>query len=185
MNSPLSEDREEKGDTCARLRFIARIFLFLPGISLGIPILVSFVYSIPLSVTLALVGSTFLIEYGAVIPGIALGIGYLPTIVIISAVALSVILTSLELFDTLEKESDRVKNFLEAIEKGRITGFVSKYGIWGLLPGIAVLGFYVCPGISWIFSWKRCYSVVLMLTGFVLSAILFYSFSAGIISVLF
>lgn len=167
------------------LPVFARIVLFLPGLSLGVPILVSFVTHSPPPEIVALAGTAFLIEYGAVVFGIARGIGFLPTIVVTSSVALAVILTSFELFDLLAERFGRVEQFLARVKRGRVTGFISHYGIWGLVPGIFVGGFYICPAVSWIFSWKRSFSVILMMTGYIVSAVAIYLATTGILKVLF
>jgi len=185
MEEPMSRKEDNRPGISIYLPIFARIILFLPGISIGVPVLVSISTGAPLSAIMALAGSAFLIEYGAVVPGIALGIGFYPTILIISSVALAVILTSFELFDLLARKFGRVEHFLERVENGRITGFINHYGIWGLVPGIMVVGFYVCPAVSWIFSWKRSYSVILMMTGYVVSAVAIYLITTGIINVLF
>jgi hypothetical protein len=185
MNGNISQKNDDKPEMYSYLYLSGRIMLLLPGISLGIPILISIVCDIPCYAIMALVGSAFLIEYGAVIPGIALGIGFYPIIAVISSVALSVILTSFELLDLLAKKFQKIEDFLERVERGRITGFISQYGIWGLVPGIMLLGFYVCPAVSWIFTWKRCHSVILMMAGYVAAAIAVYLFTTGVIAVFF
>lgn len=178
---------EKKGIISPEIRtylpIIGRILLFLPGISLCVPIIVSIACGIPLPAILALAGSAFLIEYGAVITGIALNIGFFPLIIVISSVALSVMLTSLELFDLVARKFRKVGDFLERVERGRITGFISRYGILGLVPGIIVAGFYICPAVSWIFSWNRCHAIILMLAGYVCSATAVYLLATGIIAV--
>ena len=185
MEGAMSQKDDSTPESSTYLFVFARILLFLPGISLGVPIMVSLVCGIPPSAIVALVGSAFLIEYGAVIPGIALGIGFFPIIVVLSSVAFSVILTSLELFDLLARKFQKVGDFLERVERGRITGIISHYGIWGLVPGILVVGFYVCPAISWIFTWKRWHSVVLMMTGYLISAIAVYLLTTGVVAIVF
>ena len=167
------------------LTVFTRVLLFLPGLSIGVPILVSVMTKNSPSALLSLAGTAFLIEYGAVVFGIALGIGFVPTIVVISSVALAVILTSFELFDLLAGRFGRVEEFLLRVKKGRVTGFISHYGMWGLLPGIFVGGFYVCPAVSWIFSWKRAISVLLMMAGYVVSAVAVYLATTGILRVFF
>jgi hypothetical protein len=57
--------------------------------------------------------------------------------------------------------------------------------MWGLLPGIFVGGFYICPAVSWIFSWKRSFSVILMMAGYVVSAVAVYIVTTGILTVVF
>jgi len=177
------EDSGRKMRSC--LPAFARILLFLPGLSLGVPFLVSIVTENSLSAIISLAGTAFLIEYGAVVFGIARGIGFLPTIVVTSSVALAVILTSFELFDLLTGRFGRVEQFLERVKRGRVTGFISHYGMWGLLPGIFVGGFYICPAVSWIFSWKRSFSVTLMMAGYVVSAVAVYIVTTGILTVVF
>ncbi|HUU76216.1 MAG TPA: hypothetical protein VMW63_09025 [Methanoregulaceae archaeon] len=165
------------------IKALVLLLLYLPGLSIVFPVLVSMAADIPLSRTMVLVGSVFLIEYGSVVPGIALGIEIVPLFLIISSVALSVILTSLEIFYLLSTRSDPVCHFLERVRIGKFTGFISQYGVWGLVPGIIVVGFYICPAISWIFSWRRRTCVILMMGGYLAGALSIYLAATGIIRI--
>ena len=159
------------------------IFL-LTGIVL--PLLPVLILNQPLGSTLALMTSTFVIEYGAAPIGIGLGLH--PALVLYTLVCIAIGVTFLlfGIFDTLGTHSKRVAEFLEKA-KNRAGGskFISRYGIYGLIPCVMTLGIYACPPVSWILGWDRTRSIVLILTGFILISVVTILASIGILRIFF
>jgi hypothetical protein len=120
---------------------------------------------------LALIGSTLLIESGAPVAGVALGLPPGVVLVLVCSVALGVILLIFALLDTLDAESPRVSNLLERVQQ-RYTHSktLQTYGIYGLVPGMVILGVLVCPPIVWLVGWDRKRAVLLMMAGFTIAA---------------
>jgi len=76
--------------TIARMGWIIGICIIL------IPFSITALAGIAPGVALALIGSTLLIEYGAVLPGLALGVHPVLLVVVMTSIASGVILFSLD-----------------------------------------------------------------------------------------
>ena len=155
---PSKRQRAIEG-TCAFLALIVVPFLLtlLPGIRSDH--------------LLALLGSTLLIESGAPVAGVALGLPPGVVLVLVSSVALGVVLLIFTLLDTLDAESPRVSNLLELVQRRYIRSkILQTYGIYGLVPGMVILGVLICPPIAWLVGWDRRQAVLLMMIGFTIAA---------------
>jgi hypothetical protein len=101
-------------------------------------------------------------------------------------VALGITLFLFDIFDTLGRHSGRVATFLtRSEEKVKQSRFISNYGIYGLVPCILTLGFYVCPPVSWALSWRRDQSVILIMGGFIAISAILIVVTLGLFSVIF
>jgi hypothetical protein len=158
------------GDT-AYLHYLGHLFaavLKLVLIGIALPLLPLLVLDIPLPAALALMGSTFVIEYGAAPVGIGLGLHPVYVLVVLTCVAVAVTLFLFDIIDTLGEHSERVKGFLDrSAELGRKSGMLSKYGIYGLVPCVMTLGFYACPPVACVFGWKRDLSLLMIMAGYI------------------
>ncbi len=151
-----------------------------------IPVAVAFLLSQSLPATLALITSTLIIEYGAAPIGIGLGLHPAYVLFVLTSVALGITLFLFDLFDTLGRHSERVARFLErSEEKTKQFTYISRYGIYGLVPCVLTLGFYVCPLLSWALSWRRDYSIILTMGGFIVISIILICITLGLFSIIF
>jgi hypothetical protein len=133
-----------------------------------LPFAAAILFTQPFPSTAALITSTLVIEYAAAPIGIGLGLHPAFVLLVVSAVALGVTLFLFDLFDTLGRHSERVARFLvRSEEKVRQSKFITKYGIYGLVPCVLTLGFYVCPPVSWALKWQRDQAIVLIMGGFI------------------
>ncbi|MHC1624632.1 MAG: small multi-drug export protein [Methermicoccaceae archaeon] len=156
--------------------------IFFSILAFVIPIILSALLDVPVSKTLLLVVSTFALEYLAVPVGISLGLNPVFVLVIVTSVALSVVLLIFKILDIVGEKSRRIANFLlKSHEKAKKSRFISKYGVYGLLPAVPFLGFYVCPAIAWIFGWKRGFAVILIIMGFVIISTIMLLSSIGVL----
>ena len=113
-------------------------------------------FNIPIPSVLALIASTFVIEYGAAAAGIGMGLPPLYVLYAVTCIALGVTLTLFDIFDLLGRHSERVSGFLaKSSERAGRSVFLKKYGIYGLVPCVITLGFYVCPPVSWVMGWPQ------------------------------
>jgi uncharacterized membrane protein len=77
-----------------------------------------------------------------------------------------------------------VKKFLAwSEEKGKKSRYIARYGIWGLVPCVMVLGFYVCPPVACVFGWNRDRAALLIMAGFVIIAAATILLTLGIIDI--
>jgi hypothetical protein len=140
------------------------------GIILAVvlPIVPALVFNIPLPSVLALIASTFVIEYGAAAAGIGMGLPPLYVLYAVTCIALGVTLTLFDIFDLLSRNSGKVSDFLaQSSERAGRSVFLKRYGIYGLVPCVITLGFYVCPPVSWVMGWHKNRSVLLIMGGYI------------------
>lgn len=139
-----------------------------------IPLAASLAFSLPATTTLALIGSTLVIEYGAAPVGVGLGLPPLFVFFVLTCVGLGVILALFDLFDSIGDHSERVRNFLEYSKKrAEGSAILAKYGIYGLVIVVLTLGFYISPPVAWICGWDRKRSILFTMAGYcIVSAIL-------------
>lgn len=145
------------------------------------PLILSRLAGVPPDQTLALAARTLVIEYGAAAAGTALGLPPAFTVAVVTLVAASVVCFLFFLFELSASRSARVSRFLERI--GRKWGerhWVRRYGIWSLVPGTLVLGFYVCSPLAWILRWPKNHAIVLILCTFCFAAVLTAAGGLGI-----
>jgi len=151
-----------------------------------LPLTPAFLYPIPIPSTLALITSTLIIEYGAVPIGIGLGLPPVFVLYVLACVALGVTLTLFDIFDVLGEHSERVSRFLKkSSERAKRSSFLTRYGTYGLVPGVMTLGFYVCPPVSWVLGWPRNRSILLIMAGYIIISIVTILATMGIFSLIF
>ena len=156
---------------------IARGFL----LTVVLPLVPALLFTIPVPTALALISATLIIEYGAAPIGLGLGLPAAFVLYVLCCVALGVILTLYDIFDLLGERSERVSRFLKkSSERAGRSVFLKKYGIYGLVPGVMTLGFYVCPPVSRVLGWPRSRSIVLIMAGYVTISLLTMLASGGL-----
>jgi uncharacterized membrane protein len=160
------------------LRAIALIILF----ALVIPLLIGYIFAVPLSTVFALISATFALQAAADIVGIGLSVDPLVLLAITTSVALAVIIGILEICDLFAQSSARVAGWLSQVEK-KIENYtvLKKYGAFMLIPIIWIPGIalYGSPLIAWIFQWNRLLSITCMLIGWLIASVLVILVSLG------
>jgi hypothetical protein len=152
-------------------RFLQHVsYTITRGLILAVilPLIPAFIFDIPIASSLALITGTLIIEYGAAALGIGLGLPPLYILYVLSCVALGVTFTLFDIFYLLGVHSKKVSGFLKNSEEraGRSI-FLKKYGIYGLVPCVITLGFYICPPVSWVLGWPRDRSILLIMAGYI------------------
>ena len=148
-----------------------------------LPLCTAFLLNISLPSTVALITGTLIIEYGAAPIGIGLGLHPVFVLYVLVCVALGVILALFDLFDVLGEHSERVSGFLKrSSERAEHSAFLTRYGVYGLVPGVMILGFYICPPVSWILGWPRTRSILLIMAGYITISIVTILATMGIFS---
>jgi hypothetical protein len=151
-----------------------------------LPLTVAFFFTIPIPSTLALITSTLIIEYGAAPIGLGLGLHPVFVLCVLVCVALGVTLVLFDIFAIMGEHSERVSRFLKkSSDRAKQSSFLTKYGIYGLVPGVMTLGFYVCPPVSWVLGWPKNRSILLIMTGYITISIVTILATMGIFSLVF
>ena len=105
---------------------------------------------------------------------------------VLACVAFGITLFLFDIFDTLGLHSERVARFLaRSEEKAKQFPFLSKYGIYGLVPCVLTLGLYVCPPLSWALAWRRNHSILLIMGGFIGISTILILITLGLFSIIF
>jgi len=168
------------------IRQLTGAILKCVGLVIIIPAAAALLFNQSLQATLALITSTLIIEYGAAPIGIGLGLHPAYVLFVLTCVALGITLFLFDLFDTLGRHSERVARFLaRSEEKTKQFPYLSKYGIYGLVPCVLTLGLYVCPPLSWALAWRRDYSIILTMGGFIVISIILIFITLGLFSIIF
>ena len=150
------------------------------------PLVPAVLFGISLSSSLALITGTFVIEYGAAALGIGLGLPPIYILYVLVCVASGVTLTVFDIFDRVSEYSPRVSRFLEKSEKrAHRSTILTKYGIFGLIPCVLTLGFYVCPAVSRMMGWRRDLSILLIMGGYISISIVTLLATMGIFRFVF
>ena len=151
-----------------------------------LPLIPAFLFTLSIPSTLALIASTLVIEYGAAVIGIGVGLPPVFVLYVLTCVALGVTLALFDVFDILGEHSERVSQFLKkSSERAKQSSFLTKYGIYGLVPCVFTLGFYVCPPVSWVLGWRRDRSILLIMAGYITISIVTILAMMGIFSLVF
>jgi hypothetical protein len=156
------------------------------GLVLLLPIAAAYLFSQPVPATLAVITGTLIIEYGAAPLGIGLGLHPAFVLLVLTSVALGITLFLFDLFDTLGRHSERVAWFLaRSEEKVKQSTILSRYGMYGLVPCVITLGFYVCPPVSWALAWRRDHVILLIMGGFIGISVILILATLGLFSIIF
>ena len=156
------------------------------GLVVVLPLVAAIIFSQSPAATITLITTTLVIEYGAAPVGIGLGLDPAFVLLVLTCVALGITLFLFDLFDTLGLHSKRVARFLlRSEEKVKQSKLISKYGMYGLVPCVLTLGFYVCPPIAWALAWRRDYCILLIMGGFITISGILILVTLGLFSVIF
>jgi len=163
----------------------AGILVLSAAAALVLPLAAATLTGRSVPVTLALVGSTFVIEYGAAPVGILGGLDPLFVLFALSCIALGVTLLLFGLCGTLENRWPRFARFVERT-RAKVQGstLLAKYGIYGLVPLVMILGFYVCAPAACISGWRRDHATILIMTGYIIACIATILATQGAIGIL-
>jgi len=155
-------------------------------LALVLPIVSAYLLGLSLVCVFALIASTFLIEYGAVPVGIALGLPPLYVLCAVICIEAGIFLGIYGIIDTLGLTSKRVAGFLEKTKTiaGRSKMF-GRYGILGLFPCEILLGVYVCAPVSRLFGWQKGRSFAITMAGYCVAATMTTLATLGLIRFFF
>ncbi|MCX6692520.1 MAG: hypothetical protein NTW33_10880 [Methanoregula sp.] len=118
---------------------LASAIMKLLLIAIALPILPAIVLNEPFTPVLALMTSTFVIEYGAAPIGIGMGLHPFFVLFVLICIAVGVTLFLFDIFDMMGEHSERVARFLDtAGTQAKKSKILSKYGIYGLVPSVKI-----------------------------------------------
>jgi hypothetical protein len=105
---------------------------------------------------------------------------------VLVCVALGITLVLFDIFAIMGEHSEMVSRFLKkSKEKAEQSSLLTKYGIYGLVPGVMILGFYICPPVSRVFGWPINRSIFLIMAGYITISIVTILATMGFFSLIF
>jgi uncharacterized membrane protein len=133
-----------------------------------LPLLPALVLGYPLMPTLAMIGSSLIIESTAAPVGIALGLSPLFVFYVLICTESGIFLCLYDIFDTIGHTSAPVARFLEKSRQyAHGSATVEKYGILGLIPCEIIIGVYANAPLTWVLGWREDHALALTLIGYV------------------
>jgi len=152
--------------------------------ALVLPLIPVFLFSLPLSPTLALIGSGLLIEYGAVPVGIALGLPPLFICYVLVCTEIGIFLGLFDIFDTIGHSYEPVTRFLEKSRRFvHQSATIERYGILALIPSEILLGVYINAPAAWVLGWREDYALLLTMAAYCLALVITLILTIGLFQV--
>ncbi len=131
---------------------------------------------------LGVLSSTALIEYGAAAVAIGMGIPPFPATAFVSLSGLTLIFLIFTVLDILTERSTVVQRLVERAQRRTKTiAWLQRYGAIALVPGVIVVGFWVCVPIAWFLGWRRSHSIVALFLGFLGATIATTAIASGLL----
>ena len=174
----------ELWDRNTSLRHIGRALGRGVCCALVLPLIPVFLFGLPLSPTLALIGSGLLIEYGAAPVGIALGLPPVFVFYVLVCTEVGIFLGLFDIFDTIGHTYEPVRRFLENSRTlVHQSAAIERYGILALIPSEILLGVYINAPAAWVLGWREDHALALTITAYCLALVITIFLSIGLFQV--
>ena len=170
------------------IKKLFRAILYFVAIALAIPLIFGYLTGTPAWTILSLISSTFILQAGAPVVGVALGISNSVIIVTMLCFALGMVLAVFEICDSLASTSVRVQKWLEKVEKASAKyPQLQKYGVIScfFIAWIPPFGIYGAPVFAWIMNWKRLYAIIVIVAAFTVASVFVLFFASRIPEIMF
>ena len=170
------------------IKKLSRAIFYFIIIALAIPLIFGSLAGIPAWSILSLISSTFLLQAGAPVVGVALGISNPVIIITMLCFALGMVLAVFEICDSLSSTSLRVQKWLEKVEKASAKyPQLKKYGVIScfFIAWIPPFGIYGAPIFAWIMKWKRLYAIIIIVAAFTVASVFVLFFASKIPEIMF
>ena len=170
------------------LKKLFRAILYFVAIALAIPLIFGSITGTPAWSILSLISSSFILQAGAPVVGVALGISSSVIIITMLCFALGMVLVVFEICDSLASTSVRVQKWLEKVEKASAKyPQLQKYGVIScfFIAWIPPFGIYGAPVFAWIMNWKRLHAIIVIVAAFTVASVFVLFFASRIPEIMF
>jgi len=151
-------------------------------IILVLPLLPALLLGYPIMPTLAMIGTSLIIESTAAPVGIALGLSPYFVFYVLVCTESGIFLCLYDIFDTVGHGSPRVAAFLERSRHyADGSPVMKKYGILGLVPLDILIGVYANAPVAWVLGWREDHSLILTLIGYLPQLVITILISIGLL----
>jgi BASS family bile acid:Na+ symporter len=165
-----------------------RAALYFVAIAMAIPLILGWLFGVPAVTILSLIASTFVLQAGAPVVGVALGLSNMTILVTMACFALGMVLAVFEVCDSLSSTSVKVQRWLEKVEKASAKHpELQKYGVIScfFIAWIPPFGIYGAPVFAWIMNWKRSLAITLIVSAFTIASVFVLFFASRIPEIMF
>jgi hypothetical protein len=132
-----------------------------------LPLVPALILGYPLMPTLAMIGSSLIIESTAAPLGIALGLSPVFVFYVLVCTEAGIFLCLSDIFDTIGHSSQPVARFLEKSRQyAHGSATIEKYGIYALIPSEIIIGVWANAPLTWIFGWRKDFALALTMIGY-------------------
>ena len=132
-----------------------------------LPLVPALLLGYPLMPTLAMIGTSLILESTAAPVGIALGLS--PAFVLYALVCTEsgIFLCLYDIFDTIGHGYAPVARFLERSHQyAYSSSAIERYGIFGLVPLEILIGVYANAPVAWALGWREDRALILTIIGY-------------------
>jgi len=168
------------------LKLITIALIGLIGI-IEIPLVVGLYNQNTAGEIFGLVVSIFILQPLAVAVGLGLGIHPIQVMLIMVSFGIAVILIVFGICDMFAERSEWLNGHLKKIETiAQKSEMFRKYGMYAFIPFIWVpgVGLYGCIMIAWLFKWRSVRAGTIILSGWILAALIVLLTSIGIFQII-
>jgi predicted Na+-dependent transporter len=165
-----------------------RAALWFVAIAMAIPLILGWFFGVPGFTIISLIASTFVLQAGAPVLGVALGLSDPAILVTMVCFALGMVLAVFEICDSLSATSPKVHRWLANVEKaGAKYPQLQKYGVIScfFIAWIPPFGIYGAPVFAWIMNWKRWHAILIIVSSFTTASVFVLFFASKIPQILF
>ena len=169
------------------LKKLSKAIIFFVIIALAIPLIVGSVTGTSIASLLTLITSTFVLQAGAPLLGVGLGISNPVIIITMFCFALGMVLAVFEICDSLSETSERVQKWLEKMEKASAKyPQLQKYGVIScfFIAWIPPFGIYGAPVFAWLMNWKRWHAIPIIVASFTVASLFVLFFANKITEIM-
>ena len=169
------------------IKKLSKAIIYFVIIALAIPLIVGSVTGTSIASLLTLITSTFVLQAGAPLLGVGLGISNPVIIITMFCFALGMVLAVFEICDSLSETSERVQKWLEKMEKASAKyPQLQKYGVIScfFIAWIPPFGIYGAPVFAWLMNWKRWHAIPIIVASFTVASLFVLFFANKITEIM-
>ena len=169
------------------IKKLSKAIIYFVVIALAIPLIVGSVTGTSIASLLTLITSTFVLQAGAPLLGVGLGISNPVIIITMFCFALGMVLAVFEVCDSLSETSERVQKWLEKMEKASAKyPQLQKYGVIScfFIAWIPPFGIYGAPVFAWLMNWKRWHAIPIIVASFTVASLFVLFFANKITEIM-
>ena len=151
---------------------------------LVLPLITALLFGYPVLPTLAMIGSSLVLESTAAPVGVAFGLTPYFVFFVLMCTETGIFLCLYDILNTIGHSSPRVARLIDRSHAyAERSPTLARYGILGLIPSEIVIGVYLNAPLSWVLGWDERRALLFTLLGYIPILILTVGISVGIFQI--